>query len=421
MIEFLIWFVSSLISALGVIFLYYKISSLKKCLNLLIILIILLGSFILSVSRYYDIMFLSSISYFLFYPLVFYLLKKQTVKSLVFFTLIIFIYGMILDSLSMLIISFILFVFNWHISISNLSLIMTFIVFIFMISLAHSKCVKKFTNEFFNAFQKINYPDFILVIFTIFVLLIGIVMFINLDKLSINFVLSILIFLIIFNFTFLIKYKLNSFETARFVEVLRKNNQFYISVDDENRIFKHNIVAKLLSIKSVSNHKARLLIDDLLNNFISNIDFNTHIENIPYGLNGILYQKIYPFLNNLEIKINNEIYYDIFEVLNPRRYNVLVEKIVISLDNAIEASLKSVDRILIINLYEENNYIVIEIKNSLVDSIDVDFLGSINYSTKKRNSGLGLFSAMRDKEVSMDIKIINDMFVSHLEAKKIND
>lgn len=418
MIEFLIWFVSSLISALGVIFLYYKISSLKKCLNLLIILIILLGSFILSVSRYYDIMFLSSISYFLFYPLVFYLLKKQTVKSLVFFTLIIFIYGMILDSLSMLIISFILFVFNWHISISNLSLIMIFIVFIFMISLAHSKCVKKFTNEFFNAFQKINYPDFILVIFTIFVLLIGIVMFINLDKLSINFVLSILIFLIIFNFTFLIKYKLNSFETARFVEVLRKNNQFYISVDDENRIFKHNIVAKLLSIKSVSNHKARLLIDDLLNNFISNIDFNTHIENIPYGLNGILYQKIYPFLNNLEIKINNEIYYDIFEVLNPRRYNVLVEKIVISLDNAIEASLKSVDRILIINLYEENNYIVIEIKNSLVDSIDVDFLGSINYSTKKRNSGLGLFSAMRDKEVSMDIKIINDMFVSHLEAKK---
>lgn len=418
MIEFLIWFVSSLISALGVIFLYYKISSLKKCLNLLIILIILLGSFILSVSRYYDIMFLSSISYFLFYPLVFYLLKKQTVKSLVFFTLIIFIYGMILDSLSMLIISFILFVFNWHISISNLSLIMIFIVFIFMISLAHSKCVKKFTNEFFNAFQKINYPDFILVIFTIFVLLIGIVMFINLDKLSINFVLSILIFLIIFNFTFLIKYKLNSFETARFVEVLRKNNQFYISVDDENRVFKHNIVAKLLSIKSVSNHKARLLIDDLLNNFISNIDFNTHIENIPYGLNGILYQKIYPFLNNLEIKINNEIYYDIFEVLNPRRYNVLVEKIVISLDNAIEASLKSVDRILIINLYEENNYIVIEIKNSLVDSIDVDFLGSINYSTKKRNSGLGLFSAMRDKEVSMDIKIINDMFVSHLEAKK---
>ena len=402
MIEFLIWFVSSLISALGVIFLYYKISSLKKCLNLLIILIILLGSFILSVSRYYDIMFL----------------KKQTVKSLVFFTLIIFIYDMILDSLSMLIISFILFVFNWHISISNLSLIMTFIVFIFMISLAHSKCVKKFTNEFFNAFQKINYPDFILVIFTIFVLLIGIVMFINLDKLSINFVLSILIFLIIFNFTFLIKYKLNSFETARFVEVLRKNNQFYISVDDENRIFKHNIVAKLLSIKSVSNHKARLLIDDLLNNFISNIDFNTHIENIPYGLNGILYQKIYPFLNNLEIKINNEIYYDIFEVLNPRRYNVLVEKIVISLDNAIEASLKSVDRILIINLYEENNYIVIEIQNSLVDSIDVDFLGSINYSTKKRNSGLGLFSAMRDKEVSMDIKIINDMFVSHLEAKK---
>lgn len=421
MIEFLIWFIICFLSTLGITYLYCKLLEVSNLFKLKNILMFVLGVLFATSLRFFEIANVQVVSYFLFYPIFFYLLNSSSLKSLIFFTLIIFIYGMILDLLSMLIISALLYIFDLHISISYLSLIMTFVVFIFMLLLGRLSCVKKFTNVLFNVFHKINYPDFLLVIFTIFVLLIGIVMFTNLDELSINFVLSILIFLIIFNFSFLIKYKLNSFETFRFVEVLRKNNQFYINIDDENRIFKHNIVAKLLSIKSVSNYKARLLIDDLLNNFVSNIDFNVHIENIPYGLNGILYQKIYPFLNSLEIKINNEIYYDIFEVLTPRRYNVLVEKIVISLDNAIEASLKSVDKILIINLYEENNYIVIEIKNTLVDSIDIDFLGSINYSTKKKKSGLGLFSAMRNKEVSMDIKIINNMFVTRLKVKKIND
>lgn len=421
MIEFLIWFIICFLSTLGITYLYCKLLEVSNLFKLKNILMFVLGVLFATSLRFFEIANVQVVSYFLFYPIFFYLLNSSSLKSLIFFTLIIFIYGMILDLLSMLIISALLYIFDLHISISYLSLIMTFVVFIFMLLLGRLSCVKKFTNVLFNVFHKINYPDFLLVIFTIFVLLIGIVMFTNLDELSINFVLSILIFLIIFNFSFLIKYKLNSFETFRFVEVLRKNNQFYINIDDENRIFKHNIVAKLLSIKSVSNYKARLLIDDLLNNFFSNIDFNVHIENIPYGLNGILYQKIYPFLNSLEIKINNEIYYDIFEVLTPRRYNVLVEKIVISLDNAIEASLKSVDKILIINLYEENNYIVIEIKNTLVDSIDIDFLGSINYSTKKKKSGLGLFSAMRNKEVSMDIKIINNMFVTRLKVKKIND
>lgn len=418
MIRFGVWLITCFFSTLGITYLYCKLLNLTHIFKFKNIFVFIIGVLFATFLRYFDIKNVSFISYFLFYPFFFWLLKHQTIKSLIFFSLFIFIYGMILDLISMLIISFILYLFNLEISVYWLALIMTFVVFLFMILIGSLACIKKITNKFCHMLNKINYPDFILIIFTIFVFLLGIIMFINLEDISIAFVLSILIFLIIFDFIFLIRYKIYSIENAKFVQILRQNNHFYIDMEAESRIFKHNIVAKLLSIKSVSNSKARFLIDDLLNKFNYNVDFSEHIKNIPYGLDGVLYQKIYPFLNSIHIKVNNEINYDIFDYLSPRRYNVLIEKLVISLDNAIESSIKSIEKIVIINLYEENNNIVIDIKNSLDSQIDIDNLGKINYSTKKHKSGLGLFSAFRDKEVSLNIKIINDMFVSHLVAEK---
>ena len=43
-------------------------------------------------------------------------------------------------------------------------------------------------------------------------------------------------------------------------------------------------------IKSVSNKKARNLIDDFLKSYNSNMDFSFHIKDMPYGLNGIIYE-----------------------------------------------------------------------------------------------------------------------------------
>lgn len=95
---------------------------------------------------------------------------------------------------------------------------------------------------------------------------------------------------------------------------MQENNDFYIKVEDENRIFKHNLVAKLLSIKSVSNNKSMALIEDLILQFNKNVSFSQTIKVIPYGLNGIIYQKLYSYMNVLNIKINNEIGYDIFSI-----------------------------------------------------------------------------------------------------------
>lgn len=219
-------------------------------------------------------------------------------------------------------------------------------------------------------------------------------------------------------FVLLIKVRINLVENEIFLELLKKNNDFYISIEDENRIFKHNLMAKMLSIKSVSSKKARALIDDFLKSYNSNMDFSFHIKDMPYGLNGVIYEKIYPYMGQLNIKIDNKIDFDIFSKLKPRRYNVFVEKMVIVLDNAIQASLKSRTKLLILNLYYEDNQIIIDIKNTFEANLSLDDLGKINYSTKGKRRGLGLFSALRDNEVSLSMKIINDLFVTKIVAKQ---
>ena len=101
---------------------------------------------------------------------------------------------------------------------------------------------------------------------------------------------------------------------------------------------------------------------------------------------------------------------------------------VIALDNAIESSMTSVDKILVINLYSEENNVVMDIKNTFSADLNLEDLGKINYSTKSkgngRRRGLGLFSALRDNEVKMTIKIVNNLFVTKIVAKQnseIND
>lgn len=219
-------------------------------------------------------------------------------------------------------------------------------------------------------------------------------------------------------FVLIVKSKLNNYENKIYLNTLKENNDFYIAMDAENRIFKHNLVAKLLGIKSVSNKKARILIDDILFQYIKNVDFTNHIQDIPYGLNGIIYQKLYPFLEKINVKVDTQIDFDVFEVLNPRRYNVLVEKMVIALDNAIESCLNSCDKLLILNLYSDDENIIIEIKNTFSNGLNIDEVGVVNYSTKGKRRGLGLFSAFRDKEANMCVKIINNFFVTKIIARR---
>ena len=58
------------------------------------------------------------------------------------------------------------------------------------------------------------------------------------------------------------------------------------------------------------------------------------------------------------------------------------------------------------------------IQAEIYNIVDLDNLGTKNYTTKGRGHGLGIFSVLRNNEVSVKFQIIDNIFVSNLYAKK---
>ncbi len=423
MMKFLLWLVVNLFSTFSIIYLYYKVSNGTKKPHFKIIIMFIFGVVIQTIIQYYEFTNIRIASYFLYFPIIFYMINPVPLKKLIFYTLIVWFSGMAIDIFSILLASIVLFVlkiiFNLHFYYSEyVSMFLTILATVFLMAVGHIKYFCILISKLYSKINKIRYSNLLLIVFSVFILGFTILMFINLNSLNINILLMIIIILMVLTFCILLKFKMNDDENIKYLKTLKENNDFYIKVDDDNRIFKHNLIAKLLSIKSVSNKKSMALIEDLIMQFNKSTDFSKSIKIIPYGLNGIIYQKIYPYLNEIKIKISNEIKYDIFAYLKPRRYNVFVEKIVVALDNAIESSLTSKDKSIVINILEENNSICVEIKNTFNADINVDSIGNKEYSTKGKKRGLGLFSIFRDNEATVSVRIINNIFESKIVAKK---
>ena len=420
MIEFLEWFVASFISTLGITIMYYKVNKLKFHLDLKIVITFFISVFVISVIQFYDVTIFNFLVYFFFFPFLFYFIKFESVKKLIYDVIIIWLFGILLDLLTMLIISLIDICIDVDIYANSFTIVPSIIIFTMYVLFTNCKKVLNFIDSFYKQICRIRYYDFIIVVISIFTLLCAVVLAINIHKITVGLLLPFTVFSVLLVFITGIKMKFLDYEYNIFLNTLRENNNFYIKMDEENRMFKHNLLANLLAVKSVSNKASRDLINELINNLNYNVDFLNQLKNVPYGLTGIVYEKIHPYVNKLEIKIDNKIDFDIFNFLKPRRYNVLVEKLVLMIDNALEASMLSVDKVVIINMYLEDDTIVIEVKNSFKDSIDVDSLGKLSYSTKSHNRGFGLFTIFRDNEVSVNVKIINNMFVAKLVAIKNN-
>lgn len=419
MMKLLLFVFMSLISTLGYTYLFCKINNVKSISKLSIV-VFFIGVIIITILKYFDMKYFATIFYFIFYPILFNLLKKSTLKKLIICTLLIWLIGVILDLISMLLVSVFCYIFEIDLNTyyDLFSICLSLAACMSFIILGYHQKTRKLLVKICNYFEDIEYSNLVLIIFCSFIFLIGLIIFINFGNIHVDLLLSIIIVLALFTFILLIKFRINDIENKKYLETLKENNDFYIKIDDENRIFKHNLMAKLSSIKSVSNRKAISLIDDLVIKNNKSMSYSKKIKNIPYGLNGIIYQKTYPYLDDINFKITNKIDFDIFKVLKPRRYNVLVEKLVVSLDNAIESSLNSKMKVVVINLYSDIDNIYIEIKNSFAHNIDVDNLGTLNYSTKGKKRGLGLFSILRDNEASLNFKVINNYFISLISAKK---
>ena len=87
------------------------------------------------------------------------------------------------------------------------------------------------------------------------------------------------------------------------------------------------------------------------------------------------------------------------------------------MDNAVEASLKSKDKSVFIEVYEQNGIVIMVIENSCDSLVNVDNIKKKNFSTKGTGRGLGLYIAdlllKKSKHITMS-QHSTDVFITKL-------
>ena len=116
--------------------------------------------------------------------------------------------------------------------------------------------------------------------------------------------------------------------------------------------------------------------------------------------------------------------YDVNEYLentNNKNYTKFCQLIGIFLDNAIESSSHTKDKLLVFDTYLEDKNLVICIENSINSKINIEEINKKYFSTKGENRGLGLYIANKirkqTKGIDFEQFVKNKIFTTILKIK----
>lgn len=213
---------------------------------------------------------------------------------------------------------------------------------------------------------------------------------------SIEYIINVLMFI----FIFLIAYVLIDINNKK-KEISDKYNQMmeymkeYENIIDEQGKKNHEYKNQLLILNGFVDNKKRL--KDYLNTIIEDYKTgeNNEIRQLSHfpngGLKGLLYYKI------SNMKENNIKYYlyvskevtKPLEKLDIKDYKSITKIFGVLIDNAIDASIKSSNKEIVLDFKMDDEYIIISISNSIDENIDISKLGT-GYTTKGKNHGYGL-------------------------------
>lgn len=244
----------------------------------------------------------------------------------------------------------------------------------------------------------------------------------------ISYIVSILLAILIF--IIFISYLNDEFRITtelKKVDVLLENITNYEEIIDNNRINSHEMLNNLILLKSFDDKNTQEY-SDLLNELIKSYDKSGNsIKNIsllPKGLKGIIYYKTNDLSNkgiNVTIDISKRVSNSLAKIEHDD-FVILCRCVPILLDNAIEASLNSVEKNLIVSIYLEKNNIIISIENSSEKIVNIEFINNKNFSTKGENRGLGLYILnnllSKSNIITLKQEFIGNYFVSKLVIKK---
>lgn len=419
--EVIIYFIGFAICLFNSIWIYGKLVNKKFSITrnfLLLFLTLTMLASLLTILKIPIIKVLTSLS---FLTILTGYLYKDNFRKLLFYSVMVWGIGMFIDMIFMIMFSFLydFYQLDWNFFIP-LEYLLTFPLQLLYNLISRTKLFRSSLNFLYNIFNKISiFSVFFIVACLVYVGSRAVLTLDNFNKEIIIIIIGFFALWIIIQTINLIYMKIVNRETYK---ILQSNNKFYVDVNNDLRAFKHNLLHKLDGVKSYSNTKSKKLINAIVEECKLLKQANIELDKLPNGINGLIQNKLYnKYDNNIQIVVDNNITKDIFDLIKARNYIKLCEVIGVTIDNALEAMKESKDKIIYISLEESENEFIIIIKNSFSSFIDIDKLGTIDYTTKGNNHGIGLFSILLKTRIKTKLKIVNDMFETQIIINKLKE
>lgn len=411
-----ILYITSLISELSLIYFYEKLSRSEKRINLKIIFMILLIPVIQVIAKTLGLDVIIPIISIFYFIVLFKCIFQGTLKETINYEIIIWTIGTLLDVIMMLLIVPINI--NTELSKSMSSIFLSLVI----VAIASSNAVLKVLRALYKRLDKINLNYLYLIITIVLFLIVEYLGFKNVDNKYIvvsALLIGIVLALIVVNFVVLY-YEIITLRTTN--EILEQSNEASLELISEYRILKHNLEHNLLGIKTVSNKKTKELIDALIAEYNSKFYIKHDITSMPAGINGFILEKFYKYAEeDLKITVENKIRKKILGLLGPRNYNLFCEALGVTLDNALESTVKSKEKLLYLEFKETEESLMATVANTFTGNIELDKLGTKEYTSRKTGHGLGLYSLFNRKNLFITTSIKNNLFINKIEVKKRKD
>lgn len=419
MIEFILYFFSTSLLQLTIVYFYNQITSRKLSIHKKDIIGLGIYPLIHSIVRIIGcniiIPFLTIINFIVLFKN----LYNDSWKKSVIYSLVIWMLCIVLDMVTMLLVNLLEPIRTCSVAIQQI--LSTFVMIIILIILSKIKLLFEVISKIYKRASRIKLNILYLSEIIIFFVLIEFICLKNLENTNL---IMVTVFLGIFSITFFgqqLSLLHGIYTLQKTNTFLEKNNQVNRRIITEYRIIKHNLENSLLGVKTIANKEAKALLDEIIKEYNSSFYTKSEINDMPNGINGLLLEKIYDYKeNNINILINNRITNEILGSIGARNYNLLCESLGVTMDNALRACNESKERLLLLDFKETSGELVVSITNSFKGSLDIEKLGRLNYSTKSKKSGLGLFSIYNKKNLIITNKIKNNIFTSVIKIKKMS-
>ncbi len=411
--NFLIYYIGELFMTFTVIFCYAKLTSQKIYFNLKNLISLIVFAIIFLINNLYNLVSLRYLCSLIIYFALNKIWFKNNVKYTLSYTIICSIITIIVE----LALSYALLYKFKNIGELNNSVIVKFLFTVIDCIFLIFIFKYRYTVNFINKIKRnINFYSVSMSII-LFLNLIVVYRGVSFENKTLIILSIVCIIFIIITFKVIIndKYNIRILEDKN--KHLKETYDAYSNTIDEYKEFKHNLKNELYSLKVALPEEYQPIVNKIILKYNKETDWINRIDKMPQGIQGILYLKIHEAENKkVKIIVNTKI----FTKFENNNFLDLSNVIGILIDNAIDASSLTKNKIIVVNIEETKSFINIKMINKFINSIDLNQIGKKNYSTKVYKSGLGLNSLkkLKSNNLKVNFNIVNDLFITNILCKK---